>query len=98
MADPGGLTGSDSIGLTVTPAPGMVPIVNPSFEDQVVADGGWSLAIPGWTQTGATGTFNPTPAQFPAGAPEGDNVAYLNAILALLEGQGEALQRFVPGT
>jgi len=64
-------------------------IQNPSFEDFVLADGGWmteggGLVGYGWNTdpepytTGSlwVGAFNPNAAQHPGGAPDGVNVAY----------------------
>jgi hypothetical protein len=56
-----------------------IAIVNPSFEDPVLPDAGFVFAVPGWTfsNTG-TGTLNPTTASYPAQAPDGQNVAFIN--------------------
>lgn len=60
-----------------------VPIAvnNASFEANVVADGGFLLAISGWTigpgvSTTPAGTGNPTVGQYAAQAPDGLNVAF----------------------
>ena len=49
-----------------------------SFEAQVVADGSASSSIPGWTNSGAGGTFNPGAGEFTDGVPDGQNVAFSN--------------------
>ena len=57
-----------------------IPIVNPSFEDPVLAEDGWTwLDVPGWTQVGGEGpgVWNVTTGDFdPVVAPEGQNVLY----------------------
>jgi hypothetical protein len=53
-----------------------VAIVNAGFEDQVLGNGAFSFSIPGWTNAGDSGTFNPTTGQFASEAPEGSNVAF----------------------
>jgi len=57
-----------------------IPIVNPGFEDPVLAEDGWTwVDVPGWTQVGpeSMGVWNVTTADFdPVVAPEGENVAY----------------------
>lgn len=66
-----------------------LPIVNPGFEDFVLADSQFTSAtgggivtpdpIPGWTLgsgSAPAGTFNPTSNSYLDGAPEGENVAY----------------------
>ena len=58
-----------------------IPIDNPSFEDDVLMDGDFISSVAGWMTTsgGGDGTLNPTSAAFPAEAPDGENVAYVNA-------------------
>jgi len=57
-----------------------IPIVNPSFEDPVLAEDDWTwLDVPGWTQVGGDGpgVWNTTTSDFdPVVAPEGQNVLY----------------------
>jgi hypothetical protein len=55
-----------------------ITIVNPSFEDPVLGDGGFTPSAIGWTVVGA-GTFNPTSGQFSGSVPDGQNVAYVSA-------------------
>ena len=51
-------------------------VANPGFEDQVLAEGGYSYAIPSWNSDGAlTYVVNPDPVAWPyAVAHSGDNV------------------------
>ena len=57
-----------------------IEIVNPGFEDPVLAEDDWTwLDVPGWTQVGvdSIGVWNTTLSDFdPVVAPEGENVAY----------------------
>ena len=58
-----------------------IPIVNPSFEDPVLAEDDYTWVVPpGWTQVGSVewlGVWNVTTADFdPVIAPDGENVAY----------------------
>ncbi|MBX3325246.1 MAG: DUF4347 domain-containing protein, partial [Nitrospira sp.] len=58
-----------------------IAIVNPSFEADVLpTDGQWTnTAIIGWTKTGTnTGVWNTTAAYYPAQAPDGSNIAYID--------------------
>ena len=58
-----------------------VAITNAGFETDQYADGGFSDNVhTGWTSTGGgtPGTFNPTNAQLPGEAPEGDTTLFLN--------------------
>jgi len=77
--------------LSMSAAAVAIPIVNPGFEDPVLADGDWALAT-GWSggyydlsdpgvwvivNDGDAGTYNPSAAQgFGGIAPDGENVAY----------------------
>jgi len=67
--------------VTITRVPySSARIVNPGFEDPVLAEGDWTwLDVPGWTQVGpeSIGVWNPETVYFPAEAPEGQNVAYI---------------------
>ena len=70
----------------------MIPIVNPSFEDDTVAPNTFpvvpAVSLPGWTavdpggilasSNNAVGVINPTGSTFyPGGAPDGDNAAII---------------------
>lgn len=57
-----------------------IPIVNPSFEDPVQADGTFAANATGWTKVGGAidaGVLNPTATDFAAEAPDGENVGYI---------------------
>ena len=57
----------------------LLTVVNPSFEAQILSDGGFSVGSPtGWTATNFTGIFNPATAHFPGEAPDGFNTAFSN--------------------
>lgn len=67
-----------------------VTILDPSFETQTPADGGWVsdptrgpyvTTINAWDQSGSTGIFQPTAVPYPAGLPAGNgvNVAWINS-------------------
>jgi hypothetical protein len=78
VTDPGGLSGSDTISITVTDVLA-IAVENFSFETPALADGGWTPTVPSWSQIAGTGgIFDPTAAQFPGGVPDGQNSAYLN--------------------
>ena len=51
-------------------------IENPSFEANVLGENGFISSAMGWLTPGDSGTFNPSPAVYPGGIPDGDNVAY----------------------
>lgn len=53
-----------------------VAIVNAGFEDETLGNGSFVFTIPGWTNIGDSGTFNPTTSQYAFEAPEGSNVAF----------------------
>lgn len=56
-----------------------ITVNNPSFEDPTLADGTHQQGGSGWTFTGADrGTFNPSTGSYVAGAPEGQNVAFIS--------------------
>jgi len=65
---------------TATPDQRTITIVNPGFEDPVLAEDGYTwLDVPGWTQVGGEGPgiWHVTSADFdPVVAPEGQNVLY----------------------
>ena len=54
-------------------------IENPSFEANVLGENGFISSAVGWLTPGDSGTFNPAPAIYPGGIPDGDNVAYSSA-------------------
>ncbi|MEO0531087.1 MAG: hypothetical protein AAF266_11020 [Planctomycetota bacterium] len=51
-------------------------ITNPSFEDLALGEEGFLFTIPGWTNTGDSGTYNPSTANYPGPVPDGNNVAF----------------------
>lgn len=58
-----------------------VPVVNSSFETNVLADGQWQTSVAGWTTTGAagvTGVYNPTDNRYNVSIPDGANVGFSN--------------------
>lgn len=55
-----------------------ISVANAGFEAVSLGDGASSSSVPSWSEIGAT-TLNPTVAQFPAEAPEGQNVAALTS-------------------
>ncbi len=68
------------IALSLLAAPAtadMIPVLNPGFEIPVLPSPGsfTSDVVPDWVTSGNTGVLWPTAAMFPAGAPEGRNVA-----------------------
>lgn len=68
------------LGHTVSAEP--IAVDNPSFEADVLGEGGISPTIMDWNTSlgGGDGAFNPTGAQYPPGAiPDGQNVAYANS-------------------
>lgn len=69
-----------------------VPIVNHSFEDPVLVDGGFVQQSPGWTRTNTfCGVFNPSVTAFPSQAPDGQNVAFLDGSSQLSQITGAIL-------
>jgi len=65
-----------AIALTTPAWASPVPIVNPGFEAQTLADGATATPITGWTNVaGGASAFNPTATQFTNGSAEGNNVA-----------------------
>jgi len=71
-------------------------LVNPGFEDPVLAEDDWTwLDVPGWTQVGGDGPgiWNVTLADFdPVIAPEGENVLYTeNAPAGVANGVAQVL-------
>jgi len=69
-----------------------IPLQNPSFEDPVLADGAFQQGGNGWGFSGINaGTFNPSAMSYPGGAPQGENVAYIeNGVL--IQGIAEPLR------
>jgi hypothetical protein len=57
-----------------------VPIENPSFEADALAPGGIKLTITDWDTSpgGGDGVYRPPASDYPAGIPDGQNVAYTN--------------------
>ncbi len=74
------LSGSILSGLPLPPPIPMPVVQNPSFEDNVLPDGGFVGSISGWTITGGSaGTYNAGAAQYSGPqATDGSNVAYSN--------------------
>ena len=68
------------LALSASAGAAEVAIVNPGFEDPVLAEDDWTwLDVPGWTQVGGEGPgiWHVTLADFnPVVAPEGQNVLY----------------------
>ncbi len=66
--------------LSASAGAAVIPIVNPGFEDPVLAEDDWTwLDVPGWIQVGGDGpgVWNTTSSDFdPVMAPEGQNVLY----------------------
>lgn len=57
-----------------------VTINNWSFETPALADGAWNTSVTGWDKSGNGGTWDPNaPTYFPAGVPDGENVAWAHA-------------------
>jgi len=59
----------------------VIPIDNPGFEDPVLAEDDWSYSMDnqGWgyfANDGYQGSWNVSAAEFPAEAPEGQNVGW----------------------
>jgi hypothetical protein len=55
-----------------------INILNPSFENPVKSDGGWSGTIAGWNISGNAGVFNPTVSHFTGGnVTDGFQTAYV---------------------
>jgi hypothetical protein len=55
-----------------------ITIINPSFENQVLADNGWVLGAEGWGYVGSAGVWNPTTTWY-SSIPDGSNVAFVNS-------------------
>jgi len=79
-----------------------IPIVNPGFEDPVLAEDGWTdVAPPGWTQVGGewVGAWHVTIGDFdPVVAPEGQNVLYTENIpTSVVDGVAQILTETFAG-
>lgn len=57
----------------------VVSVTNPGFESNVLGAGGSTPSANGWTITGNAGTLYPNTAAFADLAPQGNNVAYVDA-------------------
>src|SRR5690242_8837254 len=73
------------LALAALAAPTLAPaqpiaIVNPSFELPALGDGGFVTGTAGWTFIGPgdAGTWNPTVGHYPAGVPDGVQIAFSN--------------------
>ena len=68
--------------LAVVPAEAIpIEIVNPSFEDDVLFEGGIDQTPTAWITSagGGDGAFHPLPSAYPGGlVPDGENVGYAN--------------------
>src|SRR3990172_2129730 len=57
-----------------------ITINNAGFETPPLANGAFNLTVAGWTNSGTSGTFDPSSSHYPGGiVPEGENVAFSNA-------------------
>lgn len=56
-----------------------VAIANPSFEYESLAEGNYISKISGWELSGFAGTWHPKVFSYPNGAPDGNNIAYVNS-------------------
>lgn len=57
---------------------GLIPVVNPSFEDPLLNDGSWVAGAAGWDHS-AAGAFNPTAVHFTGAVPDGQNTGFINS-------------------
>ena len=57
----------------------LLTVVNPSFEDDVLAEGQFASFANGWSSFGDAGTYNPTIEDYPGGVPDGQNVGFVSA-------------------
>lgn len=69
------------LALGVSPASAdLLPVVNPSFEQNEFGEYGYDYFADGWTITGDAGTFNPGEDSYPgADAPDGINVGFVQS-------------------
>lgn len=60
---------------------GTIAVLNPGFEDDILANGDYFVGPPtSWNGSlSGEGPFNPTTSSYPGEAPEGQNVAWINA-------------------
>ena len=76
---------------------GLIPVVNPSFEDPLLNDGSWVAGAAGWDHS-AAGVFNPTAVHFSGAVPDGQNTGFINSgylrqtLLAVLQPGAYTLQ------
>ncbi len=72
----------DALSFALETATVSIPIANPSFESQVLAEDAFTIGtLTDWTFTGGNfaGAWNPGPTRYPDGAvPDGQNIAYSN--------------------
>jgi len=83
-----------ALGATAGAAP--VAIVNPGFEVPALADGAWGYSMDGegWgyvDNEGNIGPWNPTTADFPGEAPEGQNIGWACSGNKIIGGFGQLL-------
>ena len=75
---------TDNVGITVNAvndAPILISeieVVNHSFEAEVLAENATTNSVTGWTTTGNAGAWNPQTSNYPADAPNGVNVGFIN--------------------
>jgi hypothetical protein len=77
-----------------------IPILNPGFEDDVLACAGgvvycYEFSITGWLCGPSTSVFKPSTAQFPGGVPGGVNIAMIGGSYAsgdVIAASGSILQ------
>ncbi|MFM7469199.1 MAG: cadherin domain-containing protein, partial [Vampirovibrionales bacterium] len=75
--------------LSITQA--YVPVLNASFEDKLLGEGGWSTTPPQWRVGGFAGDFNPTNIDITSQAIDGQNVGFINAGQYLTQRLSESL-------
>lgn len=73
-ADSEGHAAFATIDITVTPAVVSIPVMNHSFEDDVLPDGGSTSTISGWYKESYASVVNPTDDDFDDPVPDGENV------------------------
>src|ERR1035438_5178609 len=56
----------------------LLTIVNPSFENPVLNNGGYTSDIPGWQQVGGAGVFWPDSGLFTGSVTDGNQIGYIN--------------------
>jgi hypothetical protein len=65
-----------------------IALTNSSFESLALGDGASSSSLPGWTRFLSVATFNPTMANFPSEAYDGQNVALFSGGATLTQTLG----------